>query len=261
MKDLDRQIADHLDLDESEVRRLVKPGRERWLRKLDERVLEALEALEAAGIEVLEDEAFPEHESLVRSGLQMDPVCRFLERAYSTAFESFVSIARQNFPTLHHNFPSIRFKPFTVVLAVRLQRGNESWMNGATIYICEGSGPSTRFIARPESQVGISTTRSPSWRFEVEVDGEKFIRLEAGAGDEMLWQRNMSLNRLLTSNDQYLDIRGSHSSWSGPRIPSILRTLVYDWLRLELPVAFAELCRTYNTKMESREWSFWTRAR
>jgi hypothetical protein len=261
MLDLERQIADHLDFDEAEVRRLVKPVHNDRLLKLDERVTEALEALSASGIEILEDEIFHEHESLVRSGLQMDPVCRFLERAYSTAFESFISIARQNFPTLHHNFPSIRFKPFTVVLAVRLKRGNESWMNGATIYVCEGSGPSTRFIARPENQVGILTTRNPSWRFEVEVDGEKFIRLEASTGIEMLWQRNMSLNPLLYSSDQYLDISGSHSSWSGQRIPSILRTLVYDWLRLELPVVFAELCRTCNTEMESREWTFWTRAR
>jgi hypothetical protein len=257
MKDLDRQIAEHLDLDEAEVRRLVKPVP----RKLDKRVTEALEALEASGIEILEDELFPEHESLVRSGLQMDPVCRFLERAYSTAFESFVSIARQNFPTLYNNFPSIRFKPFTIVLAVQLKGGNESWMSGATIYVCEGSGPSTRFIARPENQVGISTTRDPSWRFEVEIDGEKFLRLETKTGIEMLWQRSMSLNRILYSGDQYLDIRGGYSSsWTGPRIPSILRTLVYDWLRQELPVVFAELCGMYNTEMESREWTFWTRA-
>ena len=261
MKDLDRQIADHLDFDEAEVRRLVKSIRESRLRKLDERVTEALEALEASGIEALEDEIFHEHEGLVRSGLQMAPVCRFLERAYSTAFESFISVARQNFPTLHHNFPSVRFKPFTIVLAVRLERGKESWMNGATIYICEGSGPSTRFIARPENQVGISMTRVPSWRFEVEIDGEKFIRLETDTGIEMLWERGMRLNRVLYSGDQYLDIHGGYSSWSDARIPSILRTLVYDWLRQELPVVFAELCRTYNTKMEAGEWAFWTRAR
>lgn len=261
MKDLDCQIAEHLDLGEAEVRRLVRPVLESGLRKLDKRVTEALGALEVSGIKVLEDEVFPEHESLVRSGLPMDPLCRFLERACSTAFESFISIARQNFPTLYNNFPSIRFKPFTIVLAVKLKRGNESWMNGATIYVCEGSGPSTRFIARPENQVGISITRDPSWRFEVEVDGEKFLRLETKTGLEMLWQRNVSLNRILYSGDQYLDIRGGHSSWSGPRIPSILRTLAYDWLRQELPAVFAELCRMYNTEMESGEWTFWTRAR
>jgi hypothetical protein len=261
MRYLDRQIEDHLDFGEAEVRRLVKPVRESRLHKLDERVTEALEALEASGIEALEDEVLQEHESLVRSGLQMDPLCRFLEKAYSMAFESFISIARQNFPTLHHTFPSIRFEPFTVVLAVRLERGKESWMSGATIYVCEGSGPSTRFIARPENQVGTSITREPSWRFEVEIDGEKFCRLETDTGMEMLGQRSMSLNRILYSGDQYLDIHGGYSSLSGPRIPSILRTLVYDWLRQEMSVVFAELCRTYNTEMESSGWTFWTRAR
>jgi hypothetical protein len=259
MQDLDHQIEDHLDFGETEVRRLVKLVRESRLHKLDERVTEALEALEASGIETLENEILQENDSLARSGLQLDPVCRFLEKAYSMAFESFISIAKQNFPTLYRNFPSIRFEPFTVVMAVRLDR--ESSLSGATIYLCEGSGPSSRFIARPENQVGISITRDPSWRFEVEIDGEKFLQLEKDTGREMLWQRSMNLNRILYPGDQYLGISGGSSSWSGPRIPSILRTLVYDWLRQELPVVFAELCRTCNTELESSGWTFWNRAR
>lgn len=262
MKQLDAQIASHIDLDEIEIRRLVGPIRESRMREIDERVNEALDALASSGIEVLEDEIFPEHESLFRRGLRVESVCQFLERAYSMALEAFISIVKQNFVELHRHFPSIRCHPITVVLSVRVERGEQSWLSGATIYVCEGADSANRVIARPREQVLTSITRDPSWRYEVEVAGQRFTRLEESSCAGMIGQRSLSLNRILYSGNQYLGDHGiSSSSWTGTRIPSILRTIAYDWLRVELPIVFAELCAKYDTEMESREWKFFPQAR
>ncbi|MCP4548578.1 MAG: hypothetical protein GY835_19150 [bacterium] len=254
MKDLDVHIASHMDLDETEVRRLVGPIQDSRLCEIDERVNEALDALATSGIEVLEDEVFPEHESLVRRGLRMESVCQFLEKAYSMAFEAFVSIAKQNFLELHQCFPSIRCQPIAVVLAVRVERGKQSWLSGATIYVCEGAGSSNLVVARPDYEVLTSTTRDPSWRFEIEVDGQRFTRIEEDSCAGVLGQRSVTLNRILYSGKYLGHDHGTSSSWAGTSIPSILRTLAYDWLRQELPAVFAELCRKYDTEMESNEW-------
>lgn len=75
MEDLDHKIAAHIDLDESEVRRLADPVRNSRLLELDRRVTEALDDLEAAGIYVLEDEIFPDSGIMIRRGFSTDALC------------------------------------------------------------------------------------------------------------------------------------------------------------------------------------------
>lgn len=171
------------------------------------------------------------------------------------AFEALVSVVKQNFPALYQYFPSVRWQPITAVLAVHHKGRRQLASSHVTIYICKGSEATNRFIARPVSKVATFITRDPSWRFEVEVDGERFLRYERDTAAGTYGQRSLNINHLFFSGDQYLDAHGLHSSWSGARIPSILRTVVYDWLREELPEVFAELCKKYAIEMEVKAWT------
>lgn len=259
MKELEGRIEPLLDLDEAEIRKIIGPTKKIILREAYQRTNEALEALAAAGIEVIEDEYFPEPEILSRSGLKAEPVCAFLEKAFSKALESFISIVKENFPTLYKHFPSVRWQPLTLVLAVEIERTGRGWSD-ISIYVCEGSNPLTQVIARPAEEVNIIINRDPSWRFEVEVGGRRYVRHETKATREVLGQRSVSLNRVLSPGSQYFGRLGnSMSSWAGPSTRSVIRTIVYDWLRAELHVVFAELCVKYGTELESRNWTFFSR--
>lgn len=62
-------------------------------------------------------------------------------------------------------------------------------------------------------------------------------------------ERSIRFNRLLCSRGSYLEkVSGG--------VPAILRTVMYDWLREEVPSVFAELCRRYGVEMDEGEWTF-----
>lgn len=251
MQEMQELIESEIDRPLAEVRQLVGHIREERLRNVYERVVDSLDSLESRGIQLLEDELFPEHEILDRSGLRPEPVCRYLERVYSLALEAFSNLVKVNFPTLFSEFPSIRWQPLTIILAVRLNP-RERHYNRATIYICRGN-TSNRIIALPEDQAKVSMQQEPHWSFGIEVDGEKFVRRESTSDTELLGQKSMYLSRVLNPGGTYLGSKTSLSS-VGARIPAILRTIVYDWLREELAVVFAKLCSKHEVEYAAQEW-------
>lgn len=257
MRLVEQRIEEALTLSDSEIRTLVWPIQDSRLRMLDQRVGAALNTLDSAGIDPILEEVFPERrelERLLRLGAGgAENVCLFLEKAISMAFDIFVSLVKFNFPTLWHQFPSMRWQPMTVVAAVRIEGRERAHWSGATIYLCEGTSSHNRFIVRPAASVTTEIRRDPRWKFEVCVEGERFVRHEM-EGESGVWQRHLTLNRLFLSSTRYLGDAFGYSS--GTRIPPILRTLVYDWICAELPFVFGELCKRYGTQPRARDWTF-----
>ncbi len=252
--EIDKLVEANLERSDEDVRAFAT-GVYQDLYNLDRRLAPALDTLEKCGITEIAGPLFQELTDIsyrirlrLRASHIEDTICSFFARALPLVFGIFTRIVRRNFPTLYSYFPTIECRPVTIVSTVRHMTVGRDEFNNITMYICNGSSSEDRFIVAPARAVTTSHTENP-WRFKIAVGNEVFIPREE---KNLCTERFISLSRLLHS-DRYLEGRGG--------ITPVLRMMVYDLIRRELPIAFASLCSKHGVEMDEHDWSSFSRSR
>ncbi len=180
--------------------------------------------------------------------------CYFIERLFSYALPIVRRMVEHNFPTLLSAFKTLS-TPFVGIAEVDLEK-DDVW-KGATIYLCEPD-PGQKdpiFIARDHRDIDTRIVRDPSFRFEVYCDGVWRARKFEG----FTGQRAVRFSTLFHPRYDYLGLRHNIRSF-GPVYP-VIRAVVYDWIRQELPEAFGVLCRLYGISKRDSDWTFFPQSK
>jgi hypothetical protein len=257
---IEAQARAHIGDSDSEVRQAVARSIESGLAWLDRRMLTAIETLEAYGITTVENHPFPRAAELSsRSWTPAKPsfgeVKSFLEELLPTAFGILRRLVAHNFPTMTEDFFSNARQPLLGIVRVLLDNEPRYW--SGTLFLCAPDADATadRFAVREWRSLETRILRDPSFRFELCLDGHWRVRLETE--DAGLVQRNIPLPGVFRPRHDYLN-RQRFTSVQPPY--PVVRAMVYDLLRCELPTAFRQLCRRYKVTRIDTDWSSFARA-
>ncbi|HEV3076140.1 MAG TPA: type I restriction enzyme HsdR N-terminal domain-containing protein [Thermoanaerobaculia bacterium] len=260
---IEQQIEAHLHDSEREVRQKVARSLDIGLKAIDRRLLAAIETLEAHGITSIANLPFEGATDLWnrmwQRRLRMEEIVNFLERLLPFVFRTFRRLVAHNFPTMAGDFFSIARQPLLGVGQVDLHHAEPVWWH-ATLFLCQPDPGMTedRFVFRERSSAETRIIRDPSFRFEVRLDGDWRLRLETRDQPAGLVQRGLRLASVFHPSYDYLE---RHQFQAPGPVQPVLRGLVYDLVRTELPPAFAALCRRYDVELSNSDWNFFGRAR
>jgi hypothetical protein len=242
------------------VRSWARPERNNLYKNLDRQLVRAFATLESASISVIEG-----HPVLPLSdpkawmwmsypGACKEEICRYVERVMGYALPLAKKLIEHNFPTLYHEFPTIKNGPFFGIVEVHF----ESQMGPfGTLYQCEpdAGAQETTFVALDRENIQARITRTPNFRFEVCCDGVWRLRMDR----ELVGQRHVRIQSLLRPSHDYLGFRGH---FSGPgEIQPVVRAVVYDWIRQELGYVFQVLCNRYGVVPDKSRWALFGQSR
>ncbi|HVR11917.1 MAG TPA: hypothetical protein VMW75_28000, partial [Thermoanaerobaculia bacterium] len=215
----------------------------------------AIETLEAHGITAVEGHPFPRAAELSSRSWRwpkpsFEEVTSFVEELLPTAFGILRRLVAHNFPTMAQDFFSLARQPLLGIARVLLDSSPQYW--SGTLFLCAPDAGATtdRFTVREWKSLETRILRHPSFRFELCLDGEWRVRLETE--DTGLVQRNIPLPEVFRPRHDYLH-RQRFTSVQPPY--PVIRAMVYDLLRSELPTAFRQLCRRYQVTRLDTDWS------
>jgi DNA-binding transcriptional regulator YiaG len=259
---IDSQARSHLGEVDLDVRRRVERSIESGLASLDRRMSAALDTLEAHGVKAIEGHPFAgaaELFSRVWHGPRPSAteVGIFLEQLLPVAVGTLRRLVAHNFPSMAEDFFSIACQPLFGVGRLGLFQGPQFW--SATLFFCEPDAGATedRFAFREWNSLETRILRDPAFRFELQLDGEWRVRLEVESGSAGLVQRNIPLPGVFRPGHDYLDRR--RFTATQPPFP-VLRAMVYNLLRAELPAAFTSICRRYGVTPPDPQWALFSRS-
>ncbi len=169
-------------------------------------------------------------------------------------------IIQENFPTIAGEFFSIAHRPLFGVLVISFKAPPAVLDDHSTLYLCKpvAGQEEDRFFVYERGQIQTEIERNPSFRFVIKTPDGEFSRLEV----EQSWvtQRGFRPYSLFSPGYHYLPA-DSPSGSSGPRFRPIFRAGVYDWIRPELPAAFARLAAKRGVPFDGSGWNLWTQTR
>jgi len=232
-------------------------------RSIDQHLPAALETLEAHAIAEIADLQFQDAADLSsrtwQHGATMEEMVGFVERLLPLAFRTFRRLVAHNFPSMAGDFFSIAQQPLFGIGQVDVHHADPGWWY-VTLFLCvpDAGAAKDRFVFRERRFVETRIVRDKDPRIEVCLDGEWRRRVDTGDLPASLVQRHLRLASVFRPSYDYLD---RHQLQAPATVQPVLRALVYDLIRNELPTAFAQLCRRHGAKLSDRDWMFFDRAR
>jgi hypothetical protein len=225
---------------------------------MERRLHSAIEILDSSGVQIIEAHPLSMAVDWSRNGhlpleLFSADIQGDVERLLSVGFSIAKRLVEYNFPSLAMHFPTLSQESLVGVAAVELEQGTY-----ATVYLCEPepSALGVRVVARSSREIDTRITRDPHFQFEVFCDGVWRTRLDK---TDYVGQLHFDLRSMFRPRHDYLGFGGRF--YGSGAVEPLLRAVVYDWIRKELPYAFQALCQMYGRTAKESDWLFFGRSK